>query len=184
MQLIVKVSTMYIVYYTYTTYMLNTNINILHCPLRPPTFYSTTTSHIISGHLWQIKPQLFSPQRGIKKQQLILNVFNRFVCKHKSTHLLLNPILKFTEASQQPTSLVKIVCLRSSGPVSYGYSELENNNQMSMTSSMATDLSLQTPNVEYSSTSIKKEILVRSEWLTRHVRTVPADICPDFSESW
>ena len=47
--------------------------------------------------------------------------------------------------------------------MSYGYSELENNNQMSLTSSMVGDMSLQTPNVEYSSTSIKKEILV-SEW--------------------
>ena len=55
---------------------------------------------------------------------------------------------------------MKIVCLRSSGPVSYGYSELENNNQMSLASSVVGDLSLQTPNVEYSSTSLKKEILV------------------------
>jgi len=47
---------------------------------------------------------------------------------------------------------------RSSGPVSYGYSELENNNQVSMTSSTC-DMALQTPNVEYSSTSIKKEIV-------------------------
>ena len=51
---------------------------------------------------------------------------------------------------------------RSSGPVSYGYSELENNNQVSLTSSMVGDISLQTPNVEYSSTSIKKEFAV---WL-------------------
>ena len=48
----------------------------------------------------------------------------------------------------------------SSGPVSFGYSELENNNQMSLASSVVGDLSLQTPNVEYSSTSLKKEILV------------------------
>merc|ERR1712002_251337 len=47
---------------------------------------------------------------------------------------------------------------RSSGPVSYGYTELENNNQVSMTSSTC-DMALQTPNVEYSSTSIKKEIV-------------------------
>merc|ERR1719431_278172 len=45
---------------------------------------------------------------------------------------------------------------RSSGPVSYGYTELENNNQVSMTSSTC-DMALQTPNVEYSSTSIKKQ---------------------------
>ena len=44
--------------------------------------------------------------------------------------------------------------------MSYGYSELENNNQVSMTSSQAGDMTLQTPNVEYSSTSIKKEIVV------------------------
>jgi len=47
---------------------------------------------------------------------------------------------------------------RSSGPVSYGYTELENNNPVSMTSSTC-DMALQTPNVEYSSTSIKKEIV-------------------------
>eukprot|EP00092_Neocalanus_flemingeri_P008970 GFUD01009651.1.p1 GENE.GFUD01009651.1~~GFUD01009651.1.p1 ORF type:complete len:1277 (+),score=282.33 GFUD01009651.1:760-4590(+) len=47
---------------------------------------------------------------------------------------------------------------RSSGPVSYGYTELENNNQVSMTSSTC-DMALQTPNVEYSSTSIRKEIV-------------------------
>ena len=52
------------------------------------------------------------------------------------------------------------IYFRSSGPVSYGYSELENNNQMSMTSSQIGDVALQTPNVEYSSTSIKKEIVV------------------------
>ena len=50
--------------------------------------------------------------------------------------------------------------------MSYGYSELENNNQMSLASSMVGDLSLQTPNVEYSSTSIKKEILVSLTDLT------------------
>ena len=55
-------------------------------------------------------------------------------------------------------SLINDRC-RSSGPVSYGYSELENNNQVSMTSSTC-DMALQTPNVEYSSTSIKKEIVV------------------------
>jgi len=47
---------------------------------------------------------------------------------------------------------------RSSGPVSYGYTELENNNPVSMTSSTC-DMALQTPNIEYSSTSIKKEIV-------------------------
>merc|ERR1719234_2728988 len=46
---------------------------------------------------------------------------------------------------------------RSSGPVSYGYSELENNNQLSLTNSG--EAGLQTPNVEFSSVSIKKEIL-------------------------
>ena len=48
---------------------------------------------------------------------------------------------------------------RSSGPVSYGYSELENNNSQCI--GIEGDMSLQTPNVEYSSTSIKKEIVVR-----------------------
>jgi len=43
---------------------------------------------------------------------------------------------------------------RSSGPVSYGYSELENNNEISI----SCEGGLQTPNVEYSSTSIKKEL--------------------------
>merc|ERR1719264_2466517 len=46
---------------------------------------------------------------------------------------------------------------RSSGPVSYGYSELENNNQLSLSNSG--EGGLQTPNVEFSSVSIKKEIL-------------------------
>jgi len=46
---------------------------------------------------------------------------------------------------------------RSSGPVSYGYSELENNNSQCI--GIEGDMSLQTPNVEYSSTSIKKEIV-------------------------
>merc|ERR1719500_2559384 len=46
---------------------------------------------------------------------------------------------------------------RSSGPVSYGYSELENNNQLSLSNSG--EGGLQTPNVEFSSISIKKEIL-------------------------
>jgi len=46
---------------------------------------------------------------------------------------------------------------RSSGPVSYGYSELENNNQLSLSNSG--EAGLQTPNVEFSSVSIKKEIL-------------------------
>ena len=54
--------------------------------------------------------------------------------------------------------LINDLC-RSSGPVSYGYTELENNNPVSMTSSTC-DMALQTPNVEYSSTSIKKEIVV------------------------
>ena len=49
---------------------------------------------------------------------------------------------------------------RSSGPVSYGYSELENNNQSSMAGTMCGDMALQTPGVEYSSTSIKREIVV------------------------
>ena len=62
--------------------------------------------------------------------------------------------------------------------MSYGYTELENNNQMSLASSMVADLSLQTPNVEYSSTSIKKEILVRLTDLTG-----PAHFSPDISES-
>ena len=53
-------------------------------------------------------------------------------------------------------NLIKFVC-RSSGPVSYGYSELENNNQSSMASTMCGDMALQTPGVEYSSTSIKRE---------------------------
>ena len=48
MQLIVKVSTMYIVVY-YTTYMLNTNINILYCPLRPPHLLQ---HYKLSNHLW------------------------------------------------------------------------------------------------------------------------------------
>ena len=52
---------------------------------------------------------------------------------------------------------------RSSGPVSYGYSELENNNQLSLTNSG--EGGLQTPNVEFSSVSIKKEILVSANFL-------------------
>ena len=56
-------------------------------------------------------------------------------------------------------NFTKFVC-RSSGPVSYGYSELENNNQSSMASTMCGDMALQTPGVEYSSTSIKREIVV------------------------
>lgn len=50
--------------------------------------------------------------------------------------------------------------LRSSGPVSYGYSELENNNPSSVTSAMVGDVSLQTPGLEYSAPSFKREIVV------------------------
>ena len=41
---------------------------------------------------------------------------------------------------------------------------------MSLATSMVGDLSLQTPNVEYSSTSLKKEILVRLTDLTYEER--------------
>ena len=53
--------------------------------------------------------------------------------------------------------------LRSSGPVSYGYSELENNNPSSVTSGMVGDVSLQTPGLEYSAPSFKREIVVRGK---------------------
>ena len=49
---------------------------------------------------------------------------------------------------------------RSSGPVSYGYSELENNNPVSVTSAVAGDVSLQTPGIEFCPPSIKREIVV------------------------
>ena len=90
---------------------------------------------------------------------------DRLVCKHKSTLLLLKVVTKQNLTRQ----FAEECLLRSSGPVSYGYSELENNNQMSLTTSMVGDMSLQTPNVEYSSTSIKKEILV-----SRTVRWISA----------
>ena len=52
---------------------------------------------------------------------------------------------------------------------------------MSLASSMVGDVSLQTPNVEYSSTSLKREILVR---LTQLTCDDPADMWPDISDSW
>lgn len=54
--------------------------------------------------------------------------------------------------------------LRSSGPVSYGYSELENNNPSSVTSAMVGDVSLQTPGLEYSAPSFKREIVVSGKF--------------------
>ena len=49
---------------------------------------------------------------------------------------------------------------RSSGPVSYGYSELENNNPTSVTSGMVGDVSLQTPGIEFNAPPFKREIVV------------------------
>ena len=50
-------------------------------------------------------------------------------------------------------------CRRSSGPVSYGYSELENNNQTAIITTPGVEFGVQTPNVEYSMSSIKNEMV-------------------------
>jgi hypothetical protein len=54
--------------------------------------------------------------------------------------------------------------IRSSGPVSFGYSELENNNQQASILSSADFAAQTTPGIDRTNTSLKTELMVNKKY--------------------